>query len=78
MRDLGAVGRKALYLYSADDPLCCVRQLDELVAARRAAGADVTAVRWERSAHVGHLLKHYREYSAALLGFLGDLRRHKQ
>ena len=67
------LGSKTLYLYSADDPLCDATHLDSLVASRRQAGADVAAARWERSQHVGHLVKHYEEYCAALLGFLRSL-----
>jgi hypothetical protein len=67
------LGSKTLYLYSADDPLCDAAKLDALVASRRQAGADVAATRWERSQHVGHLVKHYKEYSSALLGFLQSL-----
>lgn len=63
----------SLYLYSADDPLCLVDKLDALVAARRAAGADVEAVRWEASQHVGHLMRHPRRYRQALLRFLAGL-----
>ena len=32
----------------------------------------VQALRWERSQHVAHLLKHNKEYTAALFGFLAD------
>lgn len=71
MRDV-RLGR-SLYLYSADDPLCLVDRLDQLVADRRQAGADVAAVRWEESQHVGHLLKHPKQYKAALFDFLGSL-----
>lgn len=67
------VPRCSLYLYSADDPLCLADKLDELIAARRAAGADVEAVRWEASQHVGHLMRHPRRYRQALLGFLAGL-----
>lgn len=70
MRELGGLTCSSLYLYSADDPLCLVDRLDALLAARRADGVDVAAVRWETSRHVGHLLCHPREYKAALLGFL--------
>lgn len=72
MTDL-RVGRKSLYLYSHDDPLCSAERVDALVAARRAAGADVAALSWRRSQHVGHLIKNYREYTEALLGFLQGL-----
>lgn len=75
MRQL-RLGRRSLYLYSRDDPLCLPDKLDELIAARRAAGADVAAVAWERSQHVGHLLKHYKQYTAALFSFLASLRAH--
>ena len=73
MRQL-QLGRRSLYLYSRDDPLCLPDELEQLIAARRVAGADVAAVVWERSQHVGHLLQHYREYTAALLSFLASLR----
>ena len=72
MRDM-RLGSRTLYLYSADDPLCDAAKLDVLVASRRQAGADVAATRWERSQHVGHLVKHYSEYRAALLRFLQSL-----
>lgn len=72
MRQL-SLGRRSLYLFSDDDPLCLPDKLEQLIAARRAAGAEVQEVRWERSQHVGHLLKHYKEYTAALFGFLASL-----
>ena len=77
MQDM-RLGSRTLYLFSADDPLCDAAKLDALVASRRQAGADVAATRWERSQHVGHLVQHYKEYSAALLGFLHSLPAKKQ
>ncbi len=72
MRQL-SLGRRSLYLFSDDDPLCLPDKLEQLIADRKAAGADVQEVRWKRSQHVGHLLKHYKEYTAALFGFLASL-----
>lgn len=66
------MGRKSLYLYSQDDPLCDPVKLDELVAARRRqlGDAQVAAVKWQRSQHVAHIRHHMREYTGALFGFL--------
>lgn len=78
MRDL-RLGPRALFLYSADDPLCDPAKLEQLIASRRQPSgsvADVAAVRWERSQHVAHLLKHYKEYTAALFGFLEGVQRY--
>lgn len=72
MRQL-QLGRRSLYLFSEDDPLCLPDKLEQLIGARRAAGADVQVVKWERSQHCGHLLKHYKQYSTALFGFLASL-----
>ncbi|KAL4451872.1 hypothetical protein ABPG75_007534 [Micractinium tetrahymenae] len=72
MRDL-RLGSRSLYIYSEDDPLCDAARLDQLIASRRAAGANVSALRWQRSQHVAHLLQHYKEYTAALFGFLRGL-----
>ena len=69
MRHLG-LGRKSLYLYSLDDELCNGTKLGELVAARRAAGCDVTELRWGVSRHVSHYSEHNAEYCDAVLTFL--------
>ena len=69
MEGLG-LGRRCLYLYSLDDHLCDAAKLEELIAARRAAGHAVSAHRWERSAHVAHYRHHPRQYEALVLGFL--------
>lgn len=69
MQDL-RLGPRSLYVYSEDDPLCDAARLDQLIASKRAAGADVAALRWQRSRHVAHLLQHYKEYTAAPSDFL--------
>jgi hypothetical protein len=58
------------YLYSADDPLCDVAELERLISARE----DVTKVpikmRWEVSQHVGHLRCHGEAYERAVREFI--------
>ncbi|KAL4451602.1 hypothetical protein ABPG75_007264 [Micractinium tetrahymenae] len=66
-------GLPQLFLYSADDHLCDGAKLDELVAAKRAAGQRVSARRWQHSQHCGHFRRHREEYSQLLLDFLGGL-----
>ncbi|KAL4433428.1 hypothetical protein ABPG77_010281 [Micractinium sp. CCAP 211/92] len=75
MTRLGGLGwdRPQLFLYSADDHLCDGAKLDELVAAKRAAGQRVSARRWQRSQHCGHFRRHREEYSQLLLDFLAGL-----
>ena len=60
---------KQLYIYTPKDQLCDSVKLEELIAARRSLGVDVTAVRFEDSDHVVHLRKHPIDYSKALLSF---------
>lgn len=60
----------ALYLYSTDDPLCDSTKLDELVDARIKAGCKVTAVKWDKSEHVGHFRCHEATYKKSVLKFL--------
>lgn len=69
------LGPCSLYIYSEDDPLCDAARLDQLIASRRGAGADVAALRWQRSQHVAHLLQHYKEYATALFQFLERVQR---
>lgn len=73
MVDLSIGGGKELYLYSTDDPLCDPVKLDALIEERRRRGHAVSARRWERSQHVGHLLCHPKEYIRLLRGFLDGL-----
>jgi len=63
-----------LHLYSADDHLCDVQELETLIARKKAAGYDLTAVRWETSKHCGHLRCHPMEYKASVLQFLSRFR----
>lgn len=72
------LGGRSLYLYSADDHLCDANKLEELIAARRAAGHAVRAHRWERSRHVGHLRHHPEQYRQLVLGFLEELQQAEQ
>eukprot|EP00887_Chlorella_sp_A99_P000179 scaffold13.g179.t1 len=68
-----ALGRRTLYLYAQDDPLCDAARLERLVAARRAAGADVAARSWAHGRHVHLLDDHPEEYRQQLKEFLQSL-----
>ena len=61
-----------LYLYSIDDPLCDAEKLTELIENKQAAGKDISSVRWEESAHCGHLKFHTEEYEAALQKYFSE------
>jgi hypothetical protein len=63
-------GAPSLFFYSADDPLCDVVKLEELIADKRRRGQRVTARRWEESEHCGHFKRHKERYSQLLLAFL--------
>lgn len=68
----------ALYIYSTDDALTDAREVDALVAARRArharGPAGVAALRLgpadAPSPHVAHLLKHPQRYADAVAALL--------
>ena len=67
------LGSRCLYLYSADDHLCDADKLDQLIAAREAAGHAVQAHKWEHSRHVVHYKLYARQYKQLVLGFLKGL-----
>jgi hypothetical protein len=59
------------YLYSADDPLCDVAELERLISARATVLANVPIkMRWEVSQHVGHLRCHGEAYERAVREFI--------
>jgi hypothetical protein len=65
-----SMGKSTLYLYCQDDPMVDPVKLDELIAARKARGAQVEYKRWDRSRHVGHYFVHYVEYKNTLEDYL--------
>ncbi|GAQ84916.1 hypothetical protein KFL_002120100 [Klebsormidium nitens] len=70
-----AVLQPLLLLYSRDDPLAPAERIDEFVANVRKVGADVTAVTWPQSLHVGHLRLHRDDYRTAVSEFLERARK---
>lgn len=67
------LGRRTLYLYSRDNPLCDARNLEALVAARRAAGADVMTRAWATGRHCRLWEDHPAEWRAEVRAFLETL-----
>eukprot|EP00741_Cyanophora_paradoxa_P019817 tig00021168_g19125.t1 len=59
-----------LFVHSKDDPLCPWEFVERLVNERRARGARVTHLCFEKSRHVAHVREHREEYTRALTGLV--------
>ncbi len=63
-----------LFLYSKTDFYLPWRHMEETLAMRRKEQPErrVTAKRWDKSAHVGHLMAHRAQYEATVRDFLWE------
>jgi hypothetical protein len=62
--------RRELYLYSDNDGMTDHVKQTELIGIREEAGAEVTAVKFEASEHVLHLVHAPTKYKDALMNFM--------
>lgn len=52
-----------MYMYSRSDKIIKHSDIEEVIAYRRAAGRDVSAICWENSEHVAHFRLHQEAYT---------------
>lgn len=64
----------ALFFFCGDDTMSDCGALEELMEHWQRRGVHVTAKRWEKSTHAGHLKRHPQEYETTLDTFVQSLR----